>query len=342
MFIIIGIWGSRERKILANYYFFIYTIAASILLLVAILYIFDQTGTTDYFIGILFSFSKMEQILLWFLFFISFSSKIPMLPVHLWLPEAHVEAPTVGSIILAGVLLKLGVYGFIRFSIVIFPMGAFYFTPLVYSLATIGIIYTSLTAIRQSDLKKIIAYTSISHMNLVVLGIYSYNIIGIQGAIYQSVNHGFISSGLFILIGIIYDRHKTRILNYYGGLSSITPLFTFIFLFFSFANIGFPCTGNFLGELLIFIGLFKLNIIITLFSSLSLVISAIYSLWLFNRISFGNLKIQYLTNFLDLNIREFSTLIPLIISSLISGIYSNILLSLINYNITYLIEFVYY
>lgn len=342
MFIIIGIWGSRQRKILANYYLFIYTIFGSILLLLAIIYIFDQIGTVDYQVLVIFTFTKFEQLLLWCLFFIAFSSKIPMFPVHLWLPEAHVEAPTAGSIILAGVLLKLGVYGFIRFSLILFPKGCFYFTPLLYSLAIIAIIYGSLTAIRQSDLKKIIAYTSIAHMNMVLLGIFSYNIVGLQGAVYQSINHGFISSALFILIGSIYDRYKTRTINYYGGLASVMPLFTFLLLFFSVANMGFPCTGNFIGELLIFIGLSKINLIITLFGSLSLIISSIYSLWLFNRLSFGNLKIQYIEGFLDLNIRELVAVIPLGFGSIFSGIYSNILLAPIICNINYMVEFIYF
>lgn len=341
MFIIIGIWGSRERKILANYYFFIYTLFGSIILLLAIIYIYDQIGNLDYILLLTFNFSKMEQILLWICFFLSFSSKVPMIPVHLWLPEAHVEAPTAGSVILAGVLLKLGTYGFIRFSITLFPTASFYFTPFIYSLSIIGIIYGSFTAVRQSDLKKIIAYTSVAHMNFVLLGIFSYNIIGIEGAIFQSINHGFVSSALFILVGIIYDRYKTRIIIYYGGLASVMPLFTSIFLFFSIANIGFPGTGNFLGELLIFLGSFKINIILTILSALSLVISAIYSLWLYNRISFGNLKIQYLNNFLDLNFKECFIFIPLIFGSLLSGIYSNILLIPIHYNISYLVELIY-
>jgi proton-translocating NADH-quinone oxidoreductase chain M len=341
MFLIIGIWGSRERKILANYYLFMYTIFGSLLLLVAIIYIFDQIGTADYTVLLVFSFSDFEQLILWFLLFMSFSSKIPMLPLHLWLPEAHVEAPTAGSVILAGILLKLGVYGFIRFSITLFPIASFYFTPLIYSLAIIGIIYGSLTAIRQSDFKKIIAYTSIAHMNLVILGIFSYNIIGLQGAVYQSINHGFISSGLFILIGSIYDRYRTRIINYYSGLASVMPIFTFIFLLFNIANIGFPGTGSFLGELFIFIGLFKVNSILTLFSALSLILSALYTLWLFNRISFGNLKVQYLVGFIDLNVKEFITIIPLILGSTVSGLYSNILLTPITYNMNYLIELTY-
>jgi len=232
MFIIIGIWGSRERKIKASYYFFLYTLIGSILMLLAIVYAITQVGTTNYEILVTFSFSNIEQKLIWFSFFLSFSSKIPSLPVHLWLPEAHVEAPTAGSIILAGILLKLGTYGFIRFSIPILPKASFYFTPLVYTISVISLIYTSFTAIRQTDLKRIIAYTSIAHMNLVVLAIFSFNIIGIEGAILQCLSHGFVSSALFLIIGIFYDRQHTKTIKYYGGLAHVMPISIIFFFFF--------------------------------------------------------------------------------------------------------------
>lgn len=342
MFLIIGIWGSRERKILANFYFFIFTLFGSIVMLLGIIYIFDQMGTTIYYLLLSISFLKIEQKILWIAFFLSFAAKVPMIPVHLWLPEAHVEAPTAGSVILAGILLKLGTYGFLRFSLPFFPNGSLFFLPFLYSLIIIGIICGSLTAIRQTDLKRVIAYTSIAHMNLVLLGLFSFNIIGIEGSIYQSLNHGFIASGLFFLIGIVYDRYKTRIIQYYGGLVIIMPIYIFIFLFFSLANIGLPGTGNFIGEFLIFIGSFRINIIITILSAISLIISSAYSLWLFNRISFGNLKIQYVNNFLDLNFREILIFIPLILGSLLSGLYSNIFLIIIHYNVNYIIELTYF
>ena len=341
MFLIIGIWGSRNRKILANYYFFLYTLFGSIVMLISIIYILDQIGTTDYQLLLTFSFIYNEQKLLWFSFFLSFASKVPMIPFHLWLPEAHVEAPTIGSVILAGILLKLGTFGFIRFSIPIFPYGSFYFTPLVYTLVIMGVIFGSFTAVRQSDLKRVIAYTSIAHMNLVLLGLFSYNTIGMEGAIFQSINHGFVSSALFSIIGVIYDRYKTRIIQYYSGLALVMPLFTLCFLFFSLANTGFPGTGNFIGELLIFIGSFKINIFLTLLSATGLIISATYSLWLFNRLVFGNLKLQYTKQFFDINFREFCIFIPLLIGSIISGIYSNFLLTLIHFNINFLIELIY-
>jgi proton-translocating NADH-quinone oxidoreductase chain M len=213
-----------------------------------------------------------------------------MVPVHLWLPEAHVEAPTGGSVILAGVLLKLGTYGFIRFSLPLFPTASFYFTPFVYFIAVIGIIYTSFTAIRQTDFKRIIAYTSIAHMNLVILGIFSFNNIGIEGAILQSLSHGFVASSLFLIIGVVYDRYRTRLVQYYGGLASVMPIYIAIFLFFTLANISFPGTSSFVGEFLILVGSFKVNTSVTLLGATSVVIGGAYSLWLFNRIAYGNIK----------------------------------------------------
>ena len=233
MYLIVGIWGSRERKIRAAYFFFLYTLLGSVLMLLSILYIYYQAGSTDYEILLTFAFSNIEQKFLWFSFFSSFATKVPMVPVHLWLPEAHVEAPTAGSVILAGVLLKLGTYGFLRFSFPLFPEASFYFAPIVYFLAIIGIVYTSFTAIRQTDFKRIIAYTSVAHMNLVMVGLFSFNTIGLEGAILQSLSHGFVASALFIIIGVVYERHHTRMVKYYGGLVHTMPLYTFIFLFFT-------------------------------------------------------------------------------------------------------------
>jgi proton-translocating NADH-quinone oxidoreductase chain M len=342
MFLIVGVWGSRERKILAAYYFFLYTLSGSVLMLLSILYIYSQVGTTDYEVLLTFSFSSLEQKLLWFTFFIAFASKVPMVPLHLWLPEAHVEAPTAGSVILAGVLLKLGTYGFIRFSLPLFPKASFFFTPLVYTIAVIGIIYTSFTAIRQTDFKRIIAYTSIAHMNLVILGIFSFNTIGIEGAIMQSLSHGFVASALFLVIGVVYDRYHTRLVTYYGGLSSVMPIYIFIFLFFTLANISFPGTSSFVGEFLILVGSFKVNTSVTFLGATSVVIGAAYSLWLFNRIAYGNLKIQYTHKFLDLSPREFLVFLPLILGTLIIGIYPNIFLTSIHMSVNNLIEIIYF
>ena len=342
MFLIIGIWGSRERKILASYYFFLYTLFGSVIMLLAIVYIYYQVGTTDYEMLLTFSFSELEQKFLWFAFFLAFAGKVPMLPVHLWLPEAHVEAPTAGSVILAGVLLKLGTYGLIRYSIPLFPNASFFFTPFVYTISVIGIIYTSFTAIRQSDFKRIIAYTSIAHMNLVIIGIFSFNIIGIEGAIFQSISHGFVASALFLVIGIVYDRYHTRIVKYYSGLASVMPIYIFIFVFFTMANIAFPGTSSFIGEFLILTGSFKCSTSVTFLGATGVILSGAYSLWLLNRIAFGNLKIQYCEKFLDLNKRELLCFLPLMIGTLLLGLCPNIVLSSLKGSVNYLIELIYF
>lgn len=330
MFLMIGIWGSRRRKIRASYLLFFYTLFGSVLMLVAIMSVYAETGTTDYQTLLLFEFDKNKQLFLWLAFFLSFASKIPMVPVHIWLPEAHVEAPTTGSVILAGILLKMGSYGFIRFSIPLFPYASIYFTPLVYMIATISIIYTSLTAIRQTDLKRIIAYASIAHMNLIMLGLFSLNIQGIEGSLVQMISHGVVSSALFLCVGVVYDRFHTRLLKYYGGLTLVMPVFISMFLLFTFANAALPGTCNFVGEFLLFAGIFQDNIFITIFAASGIVLSAVYSLWLFNRIAYGNLKIQYLKGFNDVNKREFNVLFPLVFLTIFLGVYPNVLLNKIH------------
>ena len=257
MFIIIGVWGSRERRIRAAYMFFLYTLLGSVLMLLAILYIYYQAGTTDYQILLTTTFDPEVQKLLWLAFFASFAVKVPMLPVHIWLPEAHVEAPTAGSVILAGILLKLGSYGFLRFSLPLFPYASVYFTPFIYSFACIAVIYTSLTAIRQTDLKRIIAYASVAHMNLVLIGMFVYNLQGLEGSILQQLSHGLVSGALFLCVGVIYDRHHTRLVKYYSGLAHTMPIYIAIFMFFSMANIALPGTSSFVGEFLILAGAFK-------------------------------------------------------------------------------------
>lgn len=342
MFLIIGIWGSRERKIRAAYFFFLYTLLGSVLMLLSILYIYYQVGTTDYETLLTFSFSLPEQQIIWFTFFASFATKVPMIPVHLWLPEAHVEAPTAGSVILAGVLLKLGTYGFIRFSLTLLPEASFYFAPLVYAFSAIGIVYASFTAIRQTDFKRIIAYTSVAHMNLVMLGIFSFNVIGIEGAILQSLSHGFVASSLFFIIGVVYDRHHTRMVKYYGGLAHVMPLYISIFLFFTMANIGLPGTSSFVGEFLILVGSYKVNTSITFIGATSMVIGGCYSLWLFNRIAYGNLKTQYFNQLLDINKKEFLIFLPLIIGTIVMGLLPSIFLDLIHASVNSLIEIMYF
>lgn len=339
MYLIIGFWGSRERKIRAAYFFFLYTLLGSVLMLLAILYIYYQIGTTDFEVLTTVSFTLKEQKILWLAFFASFATKIPMVPMHIWLPEAHVEAPTSGSVILAGILLKLGTYGFIRFLFPFFPEACYYFSPLVYSIAAVSIVYTSLTAIRQSDFKRIIAYTSVAHMNLVILGLFSFNVIGIEGAILQSLSHGFVASALFAIIGIVYDRYHTRTVKYYGGLVHVMPLYIIIFLFFTMANIGLPGTGSFVGEFLILTGSFQTNIFITIIGATSMILSGCYSLWLFNRIAYGNLKTQYIIKFIDLNKREFYIFLPLILSTLIMGLFPNLFLDPLNLSVNILLQY---
>ena len=328
MFILIGIWGSRDRKIKASYLLFLYTLFGSLFMLLCIIYLYIKTGVTNYEILTINSLSQLEQKLLWLGFFASFATKMPMIPMHIWLPEAHVEAPTSGSVILAGLLLKLGTYGILRLSLPIFGDANYFFAPIVYSIATLGIIYTSFTAIRQTDLKKAIAYSSIAHMNLVMIGLFSYSIISLEGSLLQSLSHGFVSSALFLCIGILYDRYHTRMIKYYGGLAHIMPLTMLILLFFIMANIGLPGTSSFIGEFLILGGLYKINTIIVILGATGMVLGGAYSLWLFNRISYGNLKTQFLGNiFLDLNKNEFYSLLPLIIGTLFMGIYPEIFLT---------------
>jgi proton-translocating NADH-quinone oxidoreductase chain M len=326
MFIIIGVWGSRERRIRAAYMFFLYTLLGSLLMLLAILYIYYQVGTTDYQILLTTTFDPEVQKLLWLAFFASFAVKVPMLPVHIWLPEAHVEAPTAGSVILAGILLKLGSYGFLRFSLPLFPYASIYFTPLIYAFACIAVIYTSLTAIRQTDLKRIIAYASVAHMNLVLIGMFVYNLQGLEGSILQQLSHGLVSGALFLCVGVIYDRHHTRLVKYYSGLAHTMPIYIAIFMFFSMANIALPGTSSFVGEFLILAGAFQTNTTVCVLSATGMILGGGYSLWLFNRVAFGNIKVQYMNVFSDVNKREFATLLPLIILTLVMGIYPEIFL----------------
>nr|YP_010208868.1 NADH dehydrogenase subunit 4 [Skeletonema pseudocostatum]UBA16178.1 NADH dehydrogenase subunit 4 [Skeletonema pseudocostatum] len=338
MYLIVGVWGSRERKIRAAYFFFLYTLLGSVLMLLSILYIYYQVGTTDYEVLLTFIFSTTEQKFLWLSFFGSFATKVPMVPVHLWLPEAHVEAPTAGSVILAGVLLKLGTYGFLRFSFPLFPEASFFFAPIVYLLSIVGIVYTSFTAIRQTDFKRIIAYTSVAHMNLVMVGLFSFNTVGLEGAILQSLSHGFVASALFLIIGIVYERHHTRMVKYYGGLVHTMPLYTFIFLFFTMSNIGLPGTGSFVGEFLILAGSFKTNTSATFISATGMIIGGCYSLWLFNRISYGNLKIQYLKDYIDINKREAAAFLPLIVGTVVIGLYPEVFLNSMHMSVNMLVE----
>lgn len=338
MFLIVGIWGSRERKVRAAYQFFLYTLSGSLLMLVALLFIYFQIGSTDLQILWNSKFSEKQQFLFWLAFFASFAIKIPMIPFHIWLPEAHAEAPTAGSVILAGILLKMGSYGFIRFSIPMFPLATVYFTPLIYTLSLLAIIYASFTTLRQIDLKKIIAYSSISHMGFVTIGLFTLNIQGMEGSIFLMLSHGLVSSALFLSIGVLYDRYKTRIIKYYGGFVQVMPIFTLFLLFFVLSNIGFPGTSNFIGELLVLLGIFQLNIFTAFLATISMVLGAAYSIWFVNRISFGLLKIHYFKIFQDLSRREFWVLVSLMLGILWMGISPTIFLNEMHFSIINLIE----
>lgn len=321
MFLIIIVWGSRERKVRAAFQFFLYTLIGSLFMLTSIIYIYSIKGSTDLLTLWFTNFPISSQLVLWFLFFFGFAVKIPMIPFHIWLPEAHAEAPTSGSVILAGILLKLGGYGFLRFTLPIFPYASIYFSPLIFLLSLIAIIYGALTTLRQIDLKKIIAYSSISHMGFVTLGIFSLNPNGIEGSIVLMLSHGLISSAMFFCVGVLYDRYATRILKYYSGLAQIMPLFVIFFMFFSFSNISFPGTSSFIGELLILISVSKISFNLLIIALVGIILSASYAIWLFNRVSFGTLKTYYTKNFQDVSRREFFILFSLTFVVLWLGIY---------------------
>ena len=293
MFLIIGIWGGPKR-VYSAFKFFLYTLLGSVLMLVAIISIYWISGTTDviklYELGI----DAKYQNLLWLAFFSSFAVKTPMWPVHTWLPDAHVEAPTAGSVLLAAILLKMAGYGFIRFSLGLFPLASEVFTPLVYTLSVIAIIFTSFIALMQEDMKKLIAYSSVAHMGFVTLGIFTLQQQGIEGSIIQMLSHGLVSGALFLCVGVIYDRHHTRLVKYYSGLAHTMPIYIAIFMFFSMANIALPGTSSFVGEFLILAGAFQTNTTVCVLSATGMILGGGYSLWLFNRVAFGNIKVQYM------------------------------------------------
>lgn len=338
MFVIIGVWGSRERRIRAAYQFFLYTLLGSVLMLLAILLLYFQAGTTDLQTLYTVQLSEERELLLWIAFFASFAVKVPMVPVHIWLPEAHVEAPTAGSVILAGILLKLATYGFLRVSIPLLPSASLYFTPLVYTLSCVAIIYTSFTTLRQVDLKKIIAYSSVAHMNFVTLGLFTLNTQGVEGAIMLMLSHGFVSPALFLLVGTLYDRHKTRLVRYYAGCARTMPLFALLFLFFTLANCSLPGTSSFVGEFLIINGAFQTNTFMALLSATGMVTGAAYSLWLCNRLIYGLPKPLALSTFSDLSRREFFLLLPFALVVLWMGFLPEPVLDSLHCSVAHILE----
>lgn len=310
MFLIIGIWGGK-RRIYASFKFFLYTLLGSVLMLLAIMAMYWSAGTTDITQLLAHKFAKELQPWLWLAFFASFAVKMPMWPVHTWLPDAHVEAPTAGSVILAGILLKMGGYGFIRFSIPMFPDASQDFAPMVYALSVIAIIYTSLVALMQEDIKKLIAYSSVAHMGFVTMGLFTLTPQGIQGALFQMVSHGLVSGALFLCVGVVYDRMHTREIKAYGGLTNRMPVYAVLFMVFTMANVGLPGTAGFVGEFLTLLGAFKANPWVAFFATFGVILSAAYALWLYRRVMFGELDKPELKGITDVDRREMVLLVPL-------------------------------
>jgi NADH-quinone oxidoreductase subunit M len=349
MFLIIGIWGGKDR-IYAAFKFFLYTFLGSVLMLVAMIAMYVDAGTTDIptllthqFDAGTFSLMGWQvvggmQTLLWLAFFASFAVKMPMWPVHTWLPDAHVQAPTAGSVILAAVLLKMGGYGFLRFSLPMFPVASDIFAPLVLWLSAIAIVYTSLVALMQDDMKKLIAYSSVAHMGFVTMGIFAANQQGLDGAIFQMISHGFISGALFLAVGVIYDRMHTREIAAYGGLINRMPVYAAVFLLFTMANVGLPGTSGFVGEFLTFLGVFQVNTWVAFFAATGVILSAGYALWLFRRVVMGELIKEALKSIKDMDRREKLLIAPLAVMTLLLGVYPALVTDIIGPSVTALVQ----
>jgi NADH-quinone oxidoreductase subunit M len=338
MFIIIGVWGGK-RRVYASYKFFLYTLLGSVLMLLAILAMYLYTGTTDIETIINTAhFPVAMQWWLWLAFFASFAVKMPMWPVHTWLPDAHVEAPTAGSVILAGILLKMGGYGFLRFSLPMFPSASATFAPMVFALSIVAIIYTSLVALAQEDMKKLIAYSSVAHMGFVTMGIFTLTHQGIEGGIFQMLSHGVVSGALFLCVGVIYDRMHTREIAAYGGLVNRMPVYAACFMVFTLANVGLPGTGGFVGEFLTMLGAFRVNTWVAIFAATGTILSAAYALYLYRRIIYGALVKPSLQTIMDLTPREIAILAPLVIITIAMGIYPKPIFNVTSVSVANLIQ----
>ncbi len=320
MFLIIGVWGG-QRRVYASFKFFLYTLLGSVLMLVAIMAMYVTSGTTDIVALMEYGFPREMQMWLFLAFLASFAVKLPMWPVHTWLPDAHVEAPTAGSVILAGILLKMGGYGFLRFSLPMFPDASLYFAPMMFALSVIAIVYTSLVALMQEDIKKLIAYSSVAHMGFVTMGLFALNRQGVDGAVVQMISHGFVSAALFLCVGIIYDRMHTREIKAYGGLVNRMPIYAAVFMVFTMANVGLPGTSGFVGEFLALVGAYKANSTVAIIATTGVILSAGYALWLYRRVVFGELDKKALADIEDMNGREIIVLAPLVAATLFFGFY---------------------
>ena len=337
MFLIIGIWGGA-RKVYSAFKFFLFTLLGSVLMLVAIIAIYWITGTTDVVDIYEIKIPKEFQYLLWLAFFSSFAVKLPMWPVHTWLPDAHVEAPTAGSVILAAILLKMGGYGFLRFSLGMFPLASEYFVPLIFALSVIAIIYTSLVALMQDDMKKLIAYSSVAHMGFVTMGIFTFNKQGIEGSMIQMLSHGLISAALFLCVGVLYDRTHSRLIKSYGGLVHILPKYSFVFMIFALGTLGLPGTSGFVGEFLVLVGTFKVNYLVAIIGSLGVILSAAYMLWLYKRVIFGKLEKDELKKIKDINLSESGILFVLAALVIFFGFYPDPFLETMRVSVDNLID----
>ena len=337
MFLIIGIWGG-PRKVYSAFKFFLFTLLGSVLMLVAIIAIYWTTGTTDVTQIYEIKIPEEHQYLLWLAFFSSFAVKLPMWPVHTWLPDAHVEAPTPGSVVLAAILLKMAGYGFLRFSVGMFPNASEYFTPLIFALSVIAVIYTSLVALMQDDMKKLIAYSSVAHMGFVTMGIFTFNTQGIEGSIYQMISHGLISAALFLSVGVLYDRTNSRLIKSYGGLVHIIPKYSLLFMIFALAALGLPGTSGFVGEFLVLVGTFKVNFLVAIVASIGVILAAAYILWLYKRVVFGKLDNIQLKKIKDINFSEGFNLITLSLMVLFFGFYPEPILETIKVSVDNLIS----